>query len=141
MAKVSDLWQRSERDAETGCLRWTGAHTPRGYGQIRIGGKNVAVHRLAYEQTRGEIPEGYDVDHVHEAGCRYRDCIEPSHLEAVTHAENVTRQLALITQCPAGHEYTPENTITGLNGRGYPSRRCRTCKNERHAEYIRSNRG
>ena len=53
MAKVSDLWQRSERDAETGCLRWTGAHTPRGYGQIRIGGKNVAVHRLAYEQTRG----------------------------------------------------------------------------------------
>jgi hypothetical protein len=41
---------------------------------------------------------------------------------------------ALITHCPHGHEYTPENT--GLNGRGGSKRFCRTCNNMRVAAAI-----
>lgn len=40
------------------------------------------------------------------------------------------------THCPHNHEYTPENTITGKDGR----RRCRTCKNERNAAYMAKRR-
>jgi hypothetical protein len=129
VATLADLDRRVVRDPATNCLRWTGAHTPKGYGHIVLGGKRVAVHRAAYERHHGPIPAGWEVDHVRSAGCIHRDCIEPTHLEAVTHAENVARQVATITHCPSGHEYTPENTIAGRNGRGYPSRQCRECKN------------
>lgn len=140
MATTDALDARSERDIQTGCLRWTGAHTSHGYGQISIAGKAVSVHRLAYERANGPLAAGMEVDHVYARGCRYRDCIELSHLEAVTHAENIRRQVELVTHCPAGHEYTAENTIYSLNGRGIRSRRCRTCKNARHAEYQRARR-
>lgn len=40
------------------------------------------------------------------------------------------------TQCPSNHDYTPENTITGKDGR----RRCRTCKNTRNAAAMRRRR-
>ena len=129
------LIERSER-TDTGCLRWAGAHTPKGYGQMRHEGRTQAVHRLAHEAWIGPIPDGYEVDHL----CGVRDCIEPTHLEAVTHAENVRRQLASITHCPSGHAYTPENTVTYVTGRGYPSRKCRTCKNARHRAYKKGRR-
>lgn len=89
MGSARDLATRSVRDGD--CLRWTGAHTQQGYGQIRIDTKVIAVHRLAYEVAVGAIPDGYVIDHVRERGCRFRDCIEPRHLEAVTQAENVAR--------------------------------------------------
>ena len=79
----------SRRDGT--CLRWTGAHTKTGYGQLQVDGKVRAVHRLAYALAFGDLPDGLEIDHVAARGCRFRDCIEPSHLEAVTHAENIRR--------------------------------------------------
>ena len=102
------LLARSERSAE-GCLRWTGAHVSKGYGQIVVNGRRRSVHIVAHEVWIGPVPEGYDVDHVHAKGCRHRDCIEPAHLEAVTHTENTRRAAELITHCPKGHKYTPDN--------------------------------
>lgn len=138
MGTMTDLDSRSVRDEATGCLRWVGAHTPKGYGQIVLDGKNVAVHRAAYERAFGPIPDGLDIDHVHELGCRYRDCVEPSHLEAVTHGENVRRQLARVTHCPSGHEYSPENTYIYTCPRGYGKRHCRVCRRARAAIRRRS---
>lgn len=120
------LARRSARDPETGCLRWTGSHNPKGYGQVVYLGAQRIVHRLAYERAYGPIPDGLDVDHVRDRGCAYRDCIEPTHLEAVTHAENVAR--STITHCKQGHEFTPENTYRRVNAKGYTVRSCRTCR-------------
>jgi hypothetical protein len=129
---------------ETGCRRWTGMHQHKGYGQINVGNKNRMVHRMAYEVWIGPIPEGLEIDHVYARGCRYRDCIEPSHLEAVTHAENLRRK-PLATHCKNGHEYTSENTQVRTLPDGGPRRACRTCirarKREWQAKYRSPNRG
>jgi hypothetical protein len=72
-----------------GCWVWTGARSS-GYGVIGLGGRNDGVgyvHRLMHESARGPIPAGYDIDHL----CRNKVCANPSHLEAVTHAENMRR--------------------------------------------------
>jgi hypothetical protein len=139
-ARTSDLSLRVTVDDSTGCIRWTGAHTPKGYGQISINGKRVAVHRAAWERANGPIPDGMEIDHVFDRGCRFRDCINVDHLQVVTHAENVRRQLARVTHCPQGHAYDDENTIVALNRKGYETRRCRTCKNARNRAAKRKDR-
>lgn len=132
MLTFEGLARRAARDAATGCLRWLGAQTPTGYGQIKLAGKVRIVHRVAYEIVHGPIPDGHDIDHVHANGCRHRDCIEPAHLEAVTHAENIRRTARLITACPQGHPYSGDNLIVRSPGQ---RRACRACKNARHKAY------
>lgn len=108
---------------------WVGGKTKRGYGQFQINKKRVLAHRWLYERWVGPIPEGLELDHL----CRRPACVNPDHLEAVTHQENVARGLAgtnsannanrAKTHCPRDHEYTEENT------RWYRDMRyCRECK-------------
>lgn len=131
------LLARSVRDEATGCLRWTGAHIPQGYGQVVVSGRRGSqrVHRVAHELWIGPIPEGYDVDHVKERGCAHRDCIEPSHLEAVTHRENLLRGIgpsainARKARCKHGHRFSPGNTRIDAKG----DRICRTCDRAKRA--------
>ena len=112
-------------DPETGCWHWQGATQPRGYGTMPANGqKGILAHRFAYETFIGPIPDGHELDHL----CRNRSCVNPAHLEPVTHSENVRRGNGAAfwrnkTQCPQGHPYDEENTY--FDGRGY--RRCRAC--------------
>ena len=102
--------------ADDGCLRWTGGHSSSGYGRVDIQGKRIAVHRVAYELWVGPIPPGFEVDHVRDRGCRFRDCIRPDHLEPVTQLENLRRghrhQERILSEglCLNGHspDMTPE---------------------------------
>jgi hypothetical protein len=115
-------------DREDGCWLYQGAKTAGGYAQILVGGKwgkQVYVHRLSYELFVGPIPEGLDLDHL----CRTRNCINPSHLEPVTHAENMARSVAAITRCVNGHPYKGSNLHIARRGH----RECRTCRRERMA--------
>jgi hypothetical protein len=87
------LVRRIHEDLLTGCWIWfgsfiwdTGAKHPVLYGSV-WDGKTRPVHRVVYELFHGEIPEGYQVDHL----CSVPLCVNPSHLEAVTPRENVRR--------------------------------------------------
>jgi len=74
------------------CWLWTGRIERNGYTQFRVGGKagkDVSSHRWIYEQTEGPIPDGLEIDHL----CFVRHCVNPKHLEPVTHAENIRRSL------------------------------------------------
>lgn len=124
------------RDEVTNCLRWQGSVTHKGYGLIRVSRRTRSVHRVAYELWKGPIAPGLVIDHVRENGCRYRDCIEPSHLEAVTQRENVLRYTRTLTHCAQGHEFNSENTIVKSDGR----RSCRICRSESRRRQKNSER-
>lgn len=74
-------------DQETGCVLWTGLQKM-GYGYITVNYKMLLVHRVMYEMFAEPIPEGLTIDHL----CRVRNCVNVSHLEPVTIAENLRRR-------------------------------------------------
>lgn len=92
------LWRRVNKEGalplhapELGrCWEWLGTVNDSGYGYIGRPGRNsgtIRVHRLAYELLVGPIPAELELDHL----CRSRSCVNPAHLEAVTHLENMRR--------------------------------------------------
>jgi hypothetical protein len=101
-----------------------------GYVYVTVNGKSVRAHRYMWEQLRGPIPEGMELDHL----CREKRCVNPQHLEPVTHLENCRRGLGghnnrSKTHCAKGHEYTEANTYHDSKGR-----QCRTCRAQRDIE-------
>ena len=91
----------TSRFVDTPCWVYQGWTDKDGYGRFslpRAGrtstGKDkrrhIYVHRLVYTLNFGPIDKDLDIDHL----CMNRLCCRPSHLEAVTHEENVRRREA-----------------------------------------------
>lgn len=129
---IERFWPKVEKTAD--CWLWTAGKVD-GYGRVSMGhGISPArAHCISYLLLVGPIPDGRELDHV----CSNRACVNPDHLEAVTHTENVRRAAARKTHCPSGHEYTPENTYV-VPSTGY--RRCRLCKAEVERNNYQRNR-
>lgn len=128
------FWPKVDRWDPDHCWLWTANTNERGYGRMSsggAGGTTLYAHRVAYELLVGPIPEGLQIDHL----CRVRACVNPKHLEPVTHAENMRRGApAMQTHCKRGHEYTPENTGLHLP-KSEGQRFCRTCRAAAVARY------
>ncbi|MDQ3028986.1 MAG: HNH endonuclease [Actinomycetota bacterium] len=125
------FWSKVTGGDYTTCWTWTAYIDSAGYGRFRTGGRTgqmEGAHRVAYRLLIGEVPDGLELDHL----CRNPGCVNPWHLEPVTHAVNSRRSTAgevnaarqrAITHCPQGHAYSAENTGFRRDGR----RRCKAC--------------
>ena len=69
------------------CWWWSGELGSGGHAVTNIGGRTVSAYRLMYERAKGLIPDGLELDHL----CRNPSCINPDHLDPVTHGENMHR--------------------------------------------------
>ena len=119
------------------CWLWTASADSSGSGTFWDGDRTMGAHRWSYVFHYGPVPDGLVIDHVRDRGCTSTLCVNPSHLEPVTHCENVLRGRAPTainaakTHCKQGHEFTAENTyVTPDNCRG-----CRACIRTASASY------
>jgi hypothetical protein len=92
---VRRFWSYVDKgSAGTGCWLWTGCLSSKGRPIFRVKGKNKYAYRWAYEQFVGPIPDGFTIDHVWDAGCRHRHCVNyEAHLEPVAQPVNFERML------------------------------------------------
>jgi hypothetical protein len=81
------IFDRTHPIPFSGCWAWYGGVTRDGYAKVKIAGRTLIAHRVAYELKCGPVPEGLEMDHL----CRVRCCVNPDHLEAVTGTVNRRR--------------------------------------------------
>lgn len=130
MRRIADpierFWSRVDTTAGVfGCWPWTGGKTAGGYGELRTEDGTAYAHRVSVQLSGREIPAGMEPDHL----CRNRACVNPAHLEVVTHRANTLRGVspaainATKTHCLRGHLFDEANTYRDRDGH----RGCRRC--------------
>jgi len=106
MSAKKRFYKYIERITESGCWIWTGFVSPDGYGRFRMEESSRLAHRCSYVLHRGPIPDGLEINHI----CGIRSCVNPDHLEAVTHQENVDKSIRIKkTHCHNGHPLSGDN--------------------------------
>ena len=124
--------------SDDGCWLWVAGKDNNGYGQFWVKPRTRRAHQLAYEAVHGPVPNGLELDHI----CRKPACINPDHLRAVTHYENVMcgfgvgARAARQERCKHGHDLTPENLVKTSGTR----RMCLLCHRRRALAYYHRQR-
>lgn len=92
---------RRKRDGD--CIVWTGALSTDGYGHLKVQGRDVKVHRYAWERKNGPIPDGLLIDHM----CWNRACVNVEHLRLANRTQNAQNRI--------GAQSTSRSGIRGVS--------------------------
>ncbi len=106
-----------------GCWEWERKRRGSKYAVMEFDRRPRSVHRIMYTFAWGDIPDGLELDHI----CRNQYCVNPFHLEAVTHKTNMERgdfSSMIKAHCKRGHPMSGDN-IYFRPGNGY--RQCYAC--------------
>lgn len=113
---------------ENGCWVWTGA-LAHGYGRFRFDNRTVQATRFSWFIHK-KVQPTYELDHL----CENPPCVNPDHLQDVTHKENILRASTAPTtinkakvSCLNGHVFDTANTYITKSGK----RHCRACERAR----------
>ena len=129
------VWQHVYPEPNTGCWLWGGYTNHDGYGRSRAvaGGRLVFAHRIVFEALVRALKPDEELDHL----CRTRPCVNPHHLEPVTHEVNVLRGVSFSarnrrkTHCKRGHKYVDGSYYKTSQG----GRLCKECHKIQQAHH------
>ena len=129
---VDRFWSKVKKTND--CWVWTGFIDVNGYGKFSYFSKTIFAHRFSKSMVE-KLDDKKEIDHL----CRNRACVNPKHLEQVSHLVNVMRSPIAAasvnrkkTLCKNGHKLVPKP-----NGKG---RYCKPCSNKykpERKEYMR----
>jgi hypothetical protein len=118
---MDDFWALVDRSGE--CWPFVGEYATTQRGYVHLSWPVLPdryVHRTAWIETHGPIPDGLQIDHT----CQNKRCCRPEHMRLVTPGEH--NRITFATTCKKGHPLTEENTIK--NGSG--ARLCGECRRD-----------
>lgn len=130
------IWEHALVAKTKSCWVWGGALTKGGYGKVKIKGKTLNVHRLAFAQKHAYLPK--QVCHK----CDVRNCLRPSHLfpgDAFLNQQDSVfkkrNRFAGKTHCAKGHPLSGTNVYRNPKHWGN-GRACKQCRYQANREWY-----
>ena len=121
---TESLQSRVDFVPESGCWRYAGATDERGCGRLVLNGKEYKAHRFYFENYKGALPPGAQLELRYPEKCIGNLCCNPAHWRAVL---PLGPSMNGIRKCRRGHLIAGTNVVTERRG-NLIVERCRQCR-------------